>query len=100
MVGMLFKVKKDSEHDKNIEMINNCDMFEFVSKSRIDGLSIYRVTDSKSYDRFRKIMKIISGKVVDDSYYEVREHVMDKIREHIELVSTLEDYMGGFYPSA
>lgn len=99
MVGMLFKVKKDSEHDRNIEMIKNCHMFEFVAKSRIDGLNIYRVVDSKSYDRFRKIMKIISGRVDDDTYYS-KEHVMDKIRGHIELVSTLEDHMKGFYPSA
>jgi hypothetical protein len=99
MVGMLFKVKKDSEYNKNIKMINNCDMFEFISKSRIDGLSIYRVTESKSYDRFRKIMKIISGRIVDDKDYD-KEHIMDKIRGHIELVSTLEDHMKGFYPSA
>ena len=44
-------------------------------------------------------MKIISGRITDDEYYS-KEHVMDKIRGHIELVSTLEDHMNGFYPSA
>ncbi len=99
MVGLLFKVMNDSEYDKNIEMIDNSDMFQFIASSRVDGRSIYRIVESKSYDRFRKIMKIISGRITDDEYYS-KEHVMDKIRRHIELVSTLEDHMNGFYPSA
>jgi hypothetical protein len=58
------------------------------------------MTYSKSLERYCKIQKIMNKEIVNESYYDVQERVIDKLRGHIELISTLEDHMRGFYPSA
>ena len=101
MEGMVFKIIRDSEFADTMKEVHNSGLCDYVAQSRIDGRTIYRLKSSSiTYDRYLKIQKIVNKKIVDDNSYEIRERFVDKIRGHIELVSTMEDHMRSFYPSA
>ena len=98
---LIFKIIQDSEFENTMKLVNNSGLFDSAGQSKIDGRTFYKEIDSKSYNRFCKIikiMKIMHKPVADKLSY--REHVMDKIHGHIEPISTLEDHVRGFYPSA
>jgi hypothetical protein len=102
---IVIKVKKDynssielsiSKYNKIINDIDDSKMFRFIGNSRIDGCKIYRMIDEKLYLRSCKIQKIKNNILTDKSFYELRETIMDKIRNYgqVELVSTLEEQLG------
>ena len=101
MEGLVFKIIQDSEFENTMKIVfGSGDLFSMVGNSRIDGRTIFKMTYSKSWERYCKIHKIMNQEIIDESYCDVQERIMDKLHGHIELVSTLEDHMRGFYPSA